>query len=149
MVEQFAKQAIEARYKITNEMMVNMLREICNRRECRRFELISVQDLVTPITLRVEGVGELKVAPNQEPADMVEQFAKQAIEARYKITNEMMVNMLRELCNRRECRRFELISVQDLATPITLRVEGVGELTVAPNQEPADMIENFAKQAIE
>merc|ERR1711871_1491795 len=95
------------------------------------------------------GIGELTVAPNQEPADMVENFAKQAIEARYKITNEMMVNMLREICNRRECRRFELISVQDLATPITLRVEGVGELTVAPNQEPADMVENFAKQAIE
>ena len=60
---------------------------------------------------------------------------EQALDAGVGISNDMMVQMLTNLCNRRACTRLELRPPTPKAKPLTLEVEGVGTLTVGPTQE--------------
>merc|ERR1719454_2738767 len=117
----------------------------CSRRECKRLSLQmpQQQQQAQPITLNVEGVGSLTVNPNQDPADVVESFAAQAVQAGVLITGESMVQMMEYFCSRRQCSRMQIsppqqqmgsmAQQQQQAQPITLNVEGVGSLTVNPN----------------
>ena len=61
----------------------------------------------------------------------------QALDAGVGISNDMMVQMLTQLCSRRACARLELRppTPKEAAQPLTLLVEGVGSLTVDPTQE--------------
>merc|ERR1711981_589170 len=109
------------------------------------------RNVAQPIKLDVTGVGSLTVQPWQEPADMVETFAGQAMKAGGEISGEGMKQMMEYFCSRRECKRLSLQmpQQQQQAQPITLNVEGVGSLTVNPNQDPADVVESFAAQAVQ
>ena len=49
-------------------------------------------------TLNVEGVGSMTVNPNQDPADVVESFAAQAVQAGVPITGESMIQMMEYFC---------------------------------------------------
>ena len=51
-----------------------------------------------------------------------------------RISDDMMVRMLTQLCSRRACKRLELRPPTP-EKPLTLEVDGVGRLTVDPRRE--------------
>ena len=59
---------------------------------------------------------------------------EQALDAGVGISDDMMVQMLTQLCSRRACKRLELRPPTP-AESLTLEVDGVGTLTVNPGQE--------------
>ena len=144
LVEEFAAQASGQGMAINQASMNQMMQFFCARMTCFR-------NVAQPIKLDVTGVGSLTVQPWQEPADMVETFAGQAMKAGAAISGEGMKQMMEYFCSRRECKRLSLQmpQQQQQAQPITLNVEGVGSLTVNPNQDPADVVESFAAQAVQ
>ena len=121
--------------------MNQMMQFFCQRTTCFR-------NVAQPIKLDVSNIGSLTVQPWQEPADMVETFAAQAIQGGIPMSGDGMKQMMEYFCSRRECRRLNLRMPQQ-AQPLTLNVEGVGSMTVNPNQDPADVVESFAAQAVQ
>lgn len=93
------------------------------------------------LVLEVQGVGNLTVPPNEEPATAVERFAARATEAGFRMNNETMLNMMGWLCERRQCSR-------PLTGPVLLEVTGAGNLTVLMHEEPAAKVEEFAASAV-
>merc|ERR1711981_298285 len=89
-----------------------MMEYFCSRRQCSRMQISppqqQQQQQAQPITLNVEGVGSLTVNPNQDPADVVESFAAQAVQAGVPITGESMVQMMEYFCSRRQCSRMQI-----------------------------------------
>lgn len=146
LVEEFASQAAGQGVAINQANINEMMQFFCQRTTCFR-------NVAQPIKLDVTGVGSLTVQPWQEPADMVETFAAQAIQNGVGMSGEGMKQMMEYFCSRRECRRLNLQMLQQQqqqqAQPITLNVEGVGSMTVQPNQDPADVVESFAAQAVQ
>ena len=65
---------------------------------------------------------------------------EQALDAGVGISDDMMVQMLTELCRRRACKRLELRPPTP-PKPLTLEVDGVGRLTVDPSQEVSIALE--------
>jgi hypothetical protein len=143
LVEEFASQAAGQGLAINQASMNQMMQFFCQRTVCFR-------NVASPIKLDVNGIGSLTVQPWQEPADMVEAFASQAVQNGMDVSGEGMKQMMEYFCSRRECRRLSLQMPQrQQAQPITLNVEGVGSMTVQSNQDPADVVESFAAQATE
>ena len=150
--------------------MRTMLEWFCGRRSCFR----GIRE--GALTLAVEPLGNLTVRAWEEPAEMVELFAAQANgagaergaarvaslgarrearhsrhEARSRRTSEgparrlgrqTMDDMMAWFCAKRPCRR-------NITGPVRLRVEGVGNLTVRPFQDPTAVVEKFAAAATE
>ena len=77
-----------------------------------------------------------------EPASLVEEFAAQATAQGVAINQTSMNQMMQFFCQRTTCFR-------NVAQRIKLDVSNIGSLTVQPWQEPADMVEMFAAQAIQ
>jgi hypothetical protein len=154
VVEAFAAQAIKAGFPISGEGMKQMMQYFCSRRPCARMQ-IAMPQVAQPVTMNIEGVGQVTVNPNQDPADVVEEFTRQALEAGVPMTGDAMKQMMEYFCSRRKCERMGLSMPAGAATaaaggePISLEIEGVGRLTVRPHQDPADAVENFARQAME
>ena len=133
-VERFAAKASEAGHAVNAATMDSMLGWFCARRACRRA-------VAGPVSLNVTGVGSLTVAPFEDPAHAVERFAAKATAAGVAFNVETMVAMLDRLCAQRSCFRTAI------AGPLSLAVEGLGNLTVLPFEDPADRVEYFGGRA--
>jgi hypothetical protein len=134
MVELFAAKATEGGVPFTVETMAKMLEWFCARRSCFR-------GLGGAHTLRVTDVGNLTVTPTQDPASQVERFAAAAGAAGVNVGAASMLNMYVWFCERRSCFR-------PLTGPLKLSLEGVGNVTVAANQDPPVVVETFAAAAV-
>ena len=55
-----------------------------------------------------------------------------------------MKKMMEYFCARRPCERYN-ITVPPPQEPITLTLDGIGKLTVRPNQDPADAWNNYRR----
>ena len=93
------------------------------------------------LTLQIQGVGNLTVRGDEDPATSVERFAAKATEAGHRFNLDTMTQMLSWLCERRRCGR-------PLTGPVLLNVTGAGELTVMSFEEPAAKVEEFARKAV-
>jgi hypothetical protein len=149
VVEAFAQQAVEAGLapEAVGGTMKQMLEYFCARRKCNRFEL-RMPAMAQPIKLEIQGVGTMTCGPNQDPADVVEAFAKQAIEAGFPVDGNGMQKMMEYFCARKKCNRMQL-NMPAAAQPIKLDVDGIGSVTCGPSQDPADVVEEFTRQAME
>ncbi len=155
-VEAFAAAAVKAGLRFGFEEMRQVMENLCQRRTCSRMELTPPPRPAAqqPITLNVDGVGSATVRPDQDPADVVEAFAKAATEAGIGIGGEDMMSMMNYFCTKRPCTRLELQlpaagGAGGAGAPIVLEVQGVGSATCRPNEEPADVVEAFVKAATE
>ncbi|KAH8068344.1 hypothetical protein JL721_6923 [Aureococcus anophagefferens] len=133
MVEKFAAAATAAGADVTGETMRSMMAWFCDRRSCHR-------PVAPPLTLALTGVGNVTVRPWQEPAERVERFSIAADAAGAAMNVETMADMLAYFCARRACFR-------PLRPPLTLGLEGVGNVTVAPFEDVAPRVEGFAAAA--
>jgi hypothetical protein len=147
VVEAFATQAVNAGFDIGFEQMKQMMEYFCARKKCVRLQ-INPPVKQPPLTLNIEGIGKMTVQPNQDPADVVEAFATQAVNGGFDIGFEQMKQMMEYFCARKKCVRLQ-INPPVKQPPIDLTVEGIGKMTVQPNQDPADVVESFAKQAVD
>merc|ERR1711871_94695 len=82
--------------------------------------------------------GTLLVRPGVEPADIIHMFVGQAVSAGHTITRANIDDMLNYFCTRKRCTRT--------VEPLDLDV-GIGKLRVEIGQEPADVVEEFIRQA--
>ena len=87
--------------------MKQMMEYFCSKRPCRRKQ-IAVPKLPPPLKLKVDGVGSERGGPRQDPADVVEAFAAQAMKAGFPISGEGMKQMMQYFCSRRPCSRMQL-----------------------------------------
>ena len=89
------------------------------------------------VSLEVAGVGRLRVDPGVEPADVVEAFAEEARSQGVNVTLGDMERMLEYFCELVPCARsFH-------SERLTVRVGGVGTLTLEPWKEPAAGVEDL------
>ena len=86
-MENFANQAIAAGVEVNGEGMKQMMEYFCSRRRCRRMGITAPQ-IPEQLTLNVSGIGSVTVAPFQDPADVVEAFASQALQAGLEVGGE-------------------------------------------------------------
>ena len=133
MVEMFAGRSAEMGRPLNLETMQSMIQWFCGRRSCHR-------PLTGSHVLALEGVGNHTVRAFQEPAAMVESFSNRASEAGHPMNSETMHDMLDYFCRRRTCFR-------PITPPWTLELQGVGNVTVMPHEEPAYKVEVFAAAA--
>ena len=61
-----------------------------------------------PIKLDVDGIGSVTCGPSQDPADVVEEFTRQAMEAGVPMTGEAMQQMMEYFCARKKCKRMQV-----------------------------------------
>lgn len=135
MVELFAARCTDARVPgFGVETAESMLAWFCERRSCFR-------GLAGPKTLAVTGVGNLTVDPTQDPATAVERFAAEANAAGHAVGPGAMADVYQWFCEKRSCFR-------PLAPPLVLGVDGVGNLTVQPHEDPPPRVEAFAAAAV-
>jgi hypothetical protein len=172
-VEKFAQAAVNNGINIGFDSMKAMMLDICQHRTCRKTVLTPpTSPAVQSIVLTIDGVGKMTCQPNQDPADVVENFAEQAVAAGFKIQFQQMKQMMEYFCARRDCTRTQL-NVPALPdappgdqgaaggeagaegggslktnTPIELIIDGIGKLTVSSLQDPADVVDDFAQQAV-
>ena len=52
-------------------------------------------------SLEIEGIGRLTVRADQDPADVIENFAKQALEAGLPMTGDGMKQMMQYFCSKK------------------------------------------------
>ena len=151
MVGEFSKQARAASLPFSDEQARDLLAYICDRRACASADMSAAGILGTKtfdtVSLTVEGYGTAAVAPTQEPADVVEEFARAIIASGRAFSDASMVKMLEYFCARRPCRRVTL-NPGGIVETITAQLTNIGTATVAPNEDPADVVENFARQAL-
>ena len=65
----------------------------------------------SPISVSITGFGKfgkLICQPNEEPADVVEEFAYRAVAKGYNIEFEDMKQLMEYFCSRRKCKRFQI-----------------------------------------
>ena len=151
MVWEFSKQARAASLRFSDEQARELLGYICDRRACTSADMFAAGILGTKtfdaISLTVEGYGTAAVGPTQEPADVVEAFARAVIASGRAFSDASMVKMLTYFCDRRPCRRVTL-NPGGVVETITAQLTNIGTASVAPNEDPADVVESFARQAL-
>ena len=124
---------------MTRANVDDIMTYFCQRTQCTR--------AVEEINLNV-GIGDLKVAIGQEPADVIEEFVQQAVAAGHQITMDDVQTITNNLCARRQCTRAPNVQGPAPAQePVSLTVEGVGSMTVSAGQEAADVVAEFINQA--
>jgi hypothetical protein len=146
-VEAFALAASGAGVPFGFDQMKELMEYFCGRRTCTRLELIPPPPRMS---LDIDGIGQITVQPNQDPADVVEEFTRQARGAGFKVSGDDMVKMVSFFCEKRSCGRTELnanVGVPESARVLKLDVPGVGSMKVSPDQDPADIVEEFTRQA--
>ena len=158
VVEIFAQKAIDAGLNVDGAAMKQIMEYFCAKRKCNRLQLKAPTPNVKAIDLTIEGVGKMTCLPQQDPADIVEDFARQAVAAGFPIGFQEMKQMMEYFCSRRECKRVELnvpegrkaaaAPAPPVPQPIDLNIEGIGKMTCLPQQDPADIVEDFARQAV-
>ena len=134
VVERFSAQASEMGYAINAESMLQMLSYFCERRSCHR-------RLTGPWTLQLD-VANVTVRPFEEPAAIVEVFGAKAQQAGLEVDEEMLQQILNFFCERRSCHR-------PLNPALEINVPDLGTLKVAPHEDPADAVEQFALTAMQ
>ena len=134
VVERFSAQASEMGYTINAESMLQMLSYFCERRSCHR-------RLTGPWTLQLD-VANVTVRPFEEPAAIVEVFGAKAQQAGLEVDEEMLQQILNFFCERRSCHR-------PLNPALEINVSDLGTLKVAPHEDPADAVEQFALTAMQ
>ena len=148
-VEAFALAAASAGVQFGFNEMKKVMEYFCARRTCSRLE---INPPPPRLSLDVEGIGKITVQPNQDPADMVEEFTRQARGAGLEISGDDMIKILTYFCKQRTCARKELNAEVGKTTgsgTLELQIPGVGSMKCLENQEPADVVEEFTRQAIE
>ena len=157
LVERFAQQVVDAGGSFGFEEMKQIMQYFCARRTCNRLQLNTPVPKITTIELTIEGIGKMQCAPDRDPADVVEAFAQQAVDAGFDIGFEQMKTMMEYFCTRRPCTRLAINPPSPAATPaatpsakpLELNVEGIGSMTVQVGQDPADVVEAFSQQAVD
>jgi hypothetical protein len=145
-VEAFALAVASAGVTFGFDQMRKLMEYFCARRICTRLELAPPP---MRLSLEVEGIGQITVQPNQDPADVVEEFARQARSAGFQVLGDDMLGMMKFFCDKRSCARTELNGdvVAQMGGVLKLEIPGVGSMNVNPDQEPADVVEEFTRQA--
>mgnify|MGYP003312972862 CR=1 FL=1 len=128
-VEYFSGLVVEAGLGMTRQSAQQMLEWFCQRRVCRR-------GLTRPLTLAIGEVGNVTVRPFEEPAYVIERFSSAATAAGLQMNVETMLAALEWFCARRSCHR-------PITGPHRLVVNGVGNITVRPFQDPAAVVERY------
>ena len=85
------------------------------------------------------GIGKLVVQPWEEPADVIEQFLFQALRAGHNLSQQAVGQLVEFFCARRACSR--------VLKQLELEVTGIGKLIVEPWHDPADIVQDFLRQA--
>ena len=150
-VENFAQLVVDKGIAFGFEQMKELMEYFCKRRTCSRLELVPPTPKPEALDLEIKGVGKITVLPTQDPADVVEEFTRQARAAKFLISGEDMIKMMEYFCARRSCNRRQLNPDVGMVSSdgIKLNVEGVGSVTCLPDQEPADVVEAFSRKATE
>jgi hypothetical protein len=133
VVEDFLWQALKAGHQLNPQSVSQVIEFFCSRRVCNR--------LLKQLDLEISGVGKLTVEPWHDPADLVESFIRQAAAAGAAMNPDAVAQIMEYFCTRRSCRR----QLRD----ITLDVSGIGQILLVPWQEPAEAVEEFARQAVQ
>mgnify|MGYP006160751447 FL=1 len=156
LVERFAQQVVDAGGSFGFEEMKQLMQYFCARRTCNRLQLNTPVPKITSIDLTIEGIGKMQCAPDRDPADVVEAFAQQAVDAGFSIGFEQMKQMMEYFCTRRPCTRLTINppsaatpAATPSAKPLELTIEGIGSMTVQVGQDPADVVEAFSQQAVD
>ena len=135
VVLKFAIAASEAGVAMNTEAMQDMLKYFCDRRPCTR-------GLVGPIELEIPGVGKAVCRPWDSPATVTENLAKAAAAQGINLGLEDLTKIMQFWCQRKPCFR-------KIAPPVVLDVDGVGQATVRIWEDPADVVEMFARAALQ
>ena len=135
VVLKFAIAASEAGVPMDLPAMNTMLKYFCERRPCSR-------GLVGPLKLEIPGVGTAVCRPWDAPATVTENLAKSAAAAGINLGLEDLTKIMQFWCQRKPCFR-------KIAPPLDLDVEGVGRASVRIWQDPADVVEAFARAALQ
>lgn len=106
---------------------------LCARTKCTR--------LPTSYELDVTGIGKMIVLPWQEPAAAVEAFTRRAAKQGHLFDMDGVRTLMQYFCARMKCIRQPASE--------TLDVPEIGQVVIHPWAEPAEMIERFARQALE
>ena len=133
IVEVFGAKAQQAGLEVDEEMLQQILNFFCERRSCHR-------PLNPALEINVPDLGTLKVAPHEDPADAVEQFALTAMQKGLDMTGKQMVEMLTLICEQRVCRRLGVRPPSELNQTTT-------EALMPPEAEAA--VEAAAEAAVE
>merc|ERR1712196_60617 len=134
VIERFSSAATAAGLQMNVETMLAALEWFCARRSCHR-------RLTGPWTLQLD-VANVTVRPFEEPAAIVEVFGAKAQQAGLEVDEEMLQQILNFFCERRSCHR-------PLNPALEINVPDLGTLKVAPHEDPADAVEQFALVAMQ
>jgi hypothetical protein len=131
-VDAWLGKARAAGHDIGTAGIATIMQNLCQRKKCTRN--------VEPVSVDIEGVGTVVVAPGEEPADAVDAWLGRALAAGHNIGIDGLTQIMQNLCSRKRCTK-------NLA-PVTLDVEGVGTIEVGLGQEPADAVSAWLEKTV-
>jgi|TARA_B110000208_G_scaffold118603_1_gene145116 hypothetical protein len=105
VVEEFARAVLASGREFPDSAMVEMLEYFCARRICRRVTLFP-GGVVEAVVASLANIGTATVNPADDPADVVENFAVQALAAGIEFGAAEMRQLMEFFCARRPCARL-------------------------------------------
>jgi hypothetical protein len=128
VVGNFDRAAAKAGLTVPKDILAQAFNHFCSKRACTK----------TALTLDT-GIGSLVVQPWEEPASVVEDFLWQALRAGHALQPQSIAQVIDFFCSRRACTRA--------MKQEELEITGVGKIVVESWHDPADLVENFLRQA--
>lgn len=130
-VMSFAARATREGRSVTLDEMAQLYDLLCHRMHCER------PLLLTPITI-ASSFWNCSLQAYEDPVDALVACVRREVRRGVGVTRYEIEDMVQEACAMRPCS-------SELPKPLTFRVSPVGFLTVEPWEEPAEVVEKFAR----